>query len=73
VAKKKAPEPKKRPSYRTKNQLVVRGTDEWGAWVAELAEHCRIAQVQVVDAALIQYAKKVGFTKPAPKRTEGKP
>jgi hypothetical protein len=52
--------------------LSIKGTVEYRDWLAELADHCRVTSVQVLDAAVVAYAKQVGFTKPAPKRTEGR-
>jgi hypothetical protein len=52
--------------------LSIKGTAEYRDWLAELADHCRSTSVQVIDAALVAYAKHVGFAKTAPKRTEGR-
>jgi hypothetical protein len=48
--------------------LTVRGRDAWKEWVRELAEHQRIAVNELVDRALVEYSRKVGFGKAAPER-----
>ena len=47
---------------------ALKGTAAYGAWLTELAEHQRLRTVEVVDQALVHYAKHVGFTKPPPPR-----
>lgn len=61
---------KKRPkSPKPPREMVVgmRGSPEWKAWLDELAEHCRLNKVDVIDLALVDYAAKVKFRSP-PKR-----
>ena len=48
--------------------LVVRGSEEWGAWLARLAEHCRASASELADDALAAYAKQQGFPEKPPRR-----
>ena len=50
------------------NVLSIRGTAEWRAWLGRLSEHCRLKSADVIDRALIAYAKVEGFAEPAPRR-----
>jgi hypothetical protein len=52
--------------------MSVKMTVGFRDWLNELAEHERSTAVQVMEKAVVLYAKKVGFNKPAPKRTEGR-
>jgi hypothetical protein len=46
----------------------VRSTAAWKAWVEELAEFKRMTVSDVIDHAIVAYARDEGFTKAAPKR-----
>ena len=48
--------------------LTIKGTDEWRAWLEELADYLRTPTSTIVDHALVRYAKEMGFPKEAPKR-----
>lgn len=48
--------------------IAVRGTKEWRDWVNELADSRRLKATDLIDQALIEYADRHGFKKPAPKR-----
>jgi hypothetical protein len=49
--------------------LLVRGVPEWKVWAEELADFDRAPSMNdLVDRALVVYARHVGFPKPAPKR-----
>ena len=37
--------------------LVVKGRDDWKDWVQELSDHCRLDLSDLVDAALVDYAR----------------
>ena len=52
--------------------VSMKGTAEFRDWLNELAEFDRMTAVQVMEKGAILYAQKVGFLKPAPKRTEGR-
>jgi hypothetical protein len=72
VAKKKAPaEPEPKPKvHRVRDATTnIRSTQEWKAWVDELADFDRAPSVNdLVDRALVAYAREIKFPKPAPKR-----
>jgi hypothetical protein len=54
----------------TPNAFVIKGTEEWKAWVDRLNEHCGSTGVNdLVDAALEAFAKARKFKEPAPQRT----
>lgn len=50
------------------NVLSIRGTAEWRDWLGRLSDHSRLKAADVIDRALILYAKQEGFTEPPPKR-----
>ncbi len=59
----------KKPEPAKQNALVIRGSVAWREWLSELAEHDRAPSVaHVVDKALADYARTVGFKKGAPRR-----
>lgn len=57
-------------SARPTSQVVValKASPEYGSWLAELAEHQRTRVAELVDQAIVHYAKTIGFEKPAPAR-----
>lgn len=50
------------------NVLSIRGSGEWRDWVGRLADHNRLKVADVIDRALLAYAKQEGFNEPAPRR-----
>lgn len=48
--------------------VVVRGRVGWKTWVDELATHCRMDISDMVDQALVDFARSKGFDKMPPKR-----
>ena len=50
------------------NVLSIRGSEDWRAWVGRLADHNRLKVADVIDRALIVYARQEGFNEPAPRR-----
>lgn len=50
--------------------VTLKGNPEFREWLNRLADHDRSTAVQVMERGVIAYAKQVGFTEPAPKRTE---
>lgn len=48
--------------------LAIRGSVAWRDWVMELADFRRLKATDVMDQALVEYAERHGFAKPAPKR-----
>ena len=72
VAKKK-PTPKAEssgPETWNKKPLIVnlRGSEEFKAWLQELASYDRQSVSGLVERALVHYGRAVGFDKPAPER-----
>lgn len=67
VAKKK-PGPKPDPSKSRDTTTMVRSTGAWKRWAEELAEFDRSTVSDLVDHALVAYARQIGFTKVAPRR-----
>jgi hypothetical protein len=47
---------------------TFRSTPDWRDWVARLAESERIGMPDLIDRALADYAKRVGFPDRPPKR-----
>jgi hypothetical protein len=53
----------------TSNVVSIRGTMAWRNWLYGLADHCRLKSPDLIDRALIAYAKAEGYKAPAPART----
>ncbi len=47
---------------------TFRSTEEWREWFDRLTDHSMIAPADVIHLALVDYARKVGFPDPPPKR-----
>jgi hypothetical protein len=47
---------------------AVRGSAHWQEWVRGLLEHDRSDWPDLVDKALVAYAKQIGFKTEAPRR-----
>jgi len=47
---------------------VIKGGPDWKAWLEGLAAHRRTDVAKVIDQALIEYAKSVGYEPEAPLR-----
>ena len=52
--------------------VSMKGTKEFRDWLNELAEFERTTAVQILEKAVVTYAKQIGFSKPATKRTGGR-
>jgi hypothetical protein len=66
VGKKRAtplPDDESRPTV-----FTMKGTPEWKDWLTRLSKHCRMKSSVVVDLALVDFAKKMGFNEPPPER-----
>jgi hypothetical protein len=48
--------------------ITYKGDLEYKRWLQRLAVHSRQSVAMVLDLALIDFAKKHGFTEPAPRR-----
>lgn len=72
--RKSKPEPKPpvapEPEAKDQRPIVItyKGDLEYKRWLQRLAVHSRQSVAMVVDLALIDFAKKIGFTEPAPPR-----
>jgi hypothetical protein len=65
---KQKPGPKPDPS-RVRTALVqIRAMPAWKEWVKEFADQERCDVVDLIDRALVAYARQVRFAKPAPRR-----
>lgn len=66
---KKKPGPKPDPERVRSAAIIVRGRPEWKEWVEGLAEADRAPSVNdLIDRALVTYAREIKYPKPAPKR-----
>jgi hypothetical protein len=70
MATKKPKRPKQAKPAAAGRQITVtiKSGPEWKAWVDGLAEHVRNDVAKVIDHALVDYAAKHGYAKPAPRR-----
>jgi putative exporter of polyketide antibiotics len=48
--------------------LNLKGSAEFKAWLGELSDFSHMPTATVFDVAVTDLAKKLGFSKPAPKR-----
>jgi hypothetical protein len=52
--------------------LNLKGTREYKEWFDDLSDFSHMPTATLSDVAVAEYAKQVGFPKPAPKRTGGR-
>lgn len=51
------------------NVLSIRGSEEWREWVHHFCDHVRMKSASdLIDQALVEHAKRMGFNEPPPKR-----
>jgi hypothetical protein len=62
------PKRKRRDTEPRPIALTIRGRQEWKGWVASLADFERISINELVDRALVRYAREVGYKTGAPER-----
>lgn len=60
--------PKKSASAPEPKTIAMRTSGEYAAWVERLAKHNRSTVAGLLDQALVDYAKSVGFTEEPPER-----
>jgi hypothetical protein len=65
VARPKKAKPAPKPEPKT---IAFRVSGEYGVWVDQLADVNQSNVATLLAQALAEYARKVGFTDPAPKR-----
>jgi hypothetical protein len=65
---KKKPGPKPEPSRVRTALIQVRAMPDWKDWVKALAEFDRCDVVDLIDRALVHYAREIKFPKQAPRR-----
>ena len=68
AAPKRRGRPKSSAEGPKSNVVSIRGSEEWRDWVGRLADHSRLKVADVIDRALLAYAKQEGFNEPAPRR-----
>ena len=61
------PAPAASPELKT-TVISLKGSNEWRDWVTRMAKFFRTDTAKLVDAALIEYGRKNGFTEEAPER-----
>lgn len=67
--KKKNGRPPRKPpaSDREENAIIVKGRARWKNWVRRLAEHDRKSMSDLIDHALVRYARELGFEEAPPR------
>lgn len=66
--RKAKPGPKPDPGRVRSAVIQIRSMPAWKEWLKELADHDRADIVDVIDRALVMYAREIKFPKAAPKR-----
>jgi len=66
--KRSGPGRPKGPSVPRKMIAAFKGTEDFSQWIKALMRHCRMPASSIIENALIDYAKKVGFDEEAPER-----
>ena len=61
-------DPRAKPRTKQNTILVYKGSEAVEAWLRELAEFSGLPITNTVDQALKQYAERIKFPKPMPKR-----
>jgi hypothetical protein len=67
-SERRKPKRKRRDSEPRPIALTIRGRQQWKEWVASLAEFERVSINELVDRALVKYAREVGYKAGAPER-----
>jgi len=63
------PGPKPDPARARPASTMLRSSEDWKTWLAELASYDRGSTVaDLLDRAVVSYAREIKFPKPAPKR-----
>jgi hypothetical protein len=62
------PKRKRRDAEPRPIALTIRGRQDWKEWVASLAAFERISVNELVDRALVRYAREAGYKTGAPER-----
>src|SRR3954447_19084816 len=73
------PETSPQPATTEADAIIfsIRGTPEWREWLRRFAAHQRVTPTALVDQALAEVARRVGFVEPPPRhrasngRTDG--
>jgi hypothetical protein len=65
---KKKPGPKPTEGVGRTVVTNIRSTPAWREWLVELAEFQRLTVADVIDQAVVAYARQAKFPKPIPKR-----
>ena len=53
-----------------KTLFSIKGVESWHNWIREFADHQGVAVMSLIDEALREHARNVGFPRPMPKRTK---
>jgi hypothetical protein len=65
---KKRTEPASSPKPSQRTLVSLKGNEQWAAWLRGLSDHVCLPATNVVDMALKEYAQRVEFPIPMPKR-----
>jgi hypothetical protein len=68
MAKKKTAPQAKVSVDRKTIAVTIKGDPAWKQWLEGLANHCRLDIAKVIDRAVIDYAKREGYAREAPRR-----
>jgi hypothetical protein len=64
--------PKKKERSEPSPSFSMKGDPEWVEWVDEFADFLKVTKASLVDRALVELARFVGFKRPAPPRFKAK-
>jgi hypothetical protein len=63
----KRPRGRPKAAVQRKTLIALKGTPEFGAWLAALADYCRLTQADAVEHGLLCLAREKGFRDPPPR------
>jgi hypothetical protein len=61
------PDPPRQASPDKASVAVIKGSPEFQAWFNRFRDHTRLPAALLLDAALVAYAKSIGFEEPPPR------
>jgi hypothetical protein len=65
-------QPKRPTTADGRAPISIKATVAFRDWLSEFADSERLTTVQLIEKAVVEYAERRKYPKPAPRRTEGR-